>query len=95
MPIRTLVRFFIFSTLALSFIVRSCPAGAESFYSEVINVDGDAFMSNDAVKKSPLKIGDHLKEKDVVEVGPASFVDLAYDKNHWNMTRIEKRTRSR
>jgi hypothetical protein len=59
------------------------------YYCEVMTVKGSAFLVNDREKK-PLKEGDLLKNGDRLEVAEASYVDLAYDRQWNNLTRIRE-----
>ena len=62
----------------------------EELYCEVMTVEGTATLSNAVTSGKALAEGDLLSEEDVVEVGASSYVDLAYDKDWNNVTRIEE-----
>lgn len=80
------------SVLSVLMLVAVCATSlsvfAEDYYCEVMTLKGSAFVtSSDSIRK-PLKEGDLLKVGDVVEVDPASQLDVAYDKEWNNITRI-------
>ena len=53
-------------------------------------MEGTATLSSSTVSGKPLEEGDLLSVNDVVRGGPASYVDLAYDRDWSNVTRIEE-----
>ena len=78
--------------LALSFGVSS--AFSADYSAEVMTLEGTAqVLRSSSPDKSDLKEGDFLQAGDLLEVGPASFVDLAYDKEWKNLTRISENSR--
>ena len=77
--------------VVFSLLLTLSPAAfAEEFYCEVMDVEGSATLSNAATSGKALQEGDLLAVEDVVEVGPSSYVDLAYDRDWNNVTRIEE-----
>lgn len=73
--------------LALSL---SVPARAEDFYCEVMSVEGTATLSNASTSGRALAEGDLLSVDDLVTVGASSYVDIAYDRDWNNITRVEE-----
>lgn len=65
-------------------------ARAEEFYCEAMSVEGSVTVSDQTVSGKTLSEGDILKVDDVVQVGPDSYVDLAYDSEWNNVTRLEE-----
>ena len=76
-------------------LVFSGPALADEFYCEVMDVQGTVTLTNESSAALPLQEGDLLKAEDVVEVAADSFVDLAYDKEWNNITRVEENSKLR
>jgi hypothetical protein len=68
-------------------------ASAEEFFCEILSVKGDAHATDAEGTQRPLKEGDLLKTGETLEVAKDSFVDLAYDKEWKNVTRLEAETR--
>ena len=68
-------------------------AHAEDFQCEVMSIDGSAYVTNSSVTHQILKEGDILKADDLVEVGSDSAVDIAYDKDWQNVTRLEENSK--
>lgn len=66
---------------------------AEEFQCEVMSIEGSATVTNAAASHRLLKEGDLLKASDLVEVGANSTVDLAYDKDWQNVTRLEENSK--
>ena len=93
-PIRrsnVLSRRFFAALVAASLLVFPAVVHAEGeLYCEVMTVEGTATLSNATSSSKTLAEGDLLSEEDVVEVGASSYVDLAYDKDWNNVTRIEE-----
>ena len=77
---------------ALLFIGLSS-ALAEDFQCEVMSLEGTAFVTNSQASRQPLKEGDILKADDLIEVNAGSSVDLAYDKDWQNVTRLEENSK--
>jgi hypothetical protein len=71
------------------------PARAEEFYCEIMTIEGTATLSNSAVSGKSLQEGDLLKVDDLVEVSSGSYVDLAYDRDWNNITRVEENSKVR
>ncbi len=80
----------LFAAVAAGILLASAPAFAEDLYCEVMSVDGTATLSNSTVSGKSIEEGELLSVDDVVRVGPASYVDLAYDRDWSNVTRIEE-----
>jgi hypothetical protein len=75
---------------ASAVLFAAAPGQAEDFLCEVMTVEGTATLSNASVGEKALGEGDLLQVDDVVAVGPGSYVDLAYDRDWNNITRIEE-----
>ena len=80
----------LFAALAASLFILSGIAQAEELYCEVMSVEGTATLSNAATSGKAVVEGDLLSVDDVLEVGASSYVDLAYDKDWNNVTRVEE-----
>ncbi len=80
----------LFTALAVSFLLFSGTGRAEDIYCEVMSVEGTATLSNSTTSGKVLAEGDLLSVDDVVRVGPSSYVDIAYDRDWNNVTRIEE-----
>lgn len=65
-------------------------AAAEDFYCEVMAVEGTVTLTNSSESARALAEGDLLTVDDLVEVGVSSYVDLAYDREWNNVTRVEE-----
>ena len=78
------------AVFAAGLLLVTAPSYAEDLYCEVMSVDGTATLSSSTVSGKSLQEGDLLSVNDVVRVGPASYVDLAYDRDWSNVTRIEE-----
>lgn len=85
---RRLAIFAVFSLLA-------CPAlrAAEEFHCEVLELKGSVTATNPQGAARQVKQGDLLRAGDVVKTGEDSFVDLAYDKDWKNLSRLESNSR--
>ncbi len=83
--------------LLAGFICASRPLRAqeEEFYCEVMSLEGTATVSNSTVSGKPIQEGDVLKTEDLITVGAGSYVDLAYDKDWNNVTRVEENSKVR
>jgi len=55
-----------------------------------MTVEGTATLSNSETSDKPVEEGDLLSVDDVLQVGASSYVDLAYDKDWNNVTRVEE-----
>ncbi|MBI2094886.1 MAG: hypothetical protein HYT89_01815 [Candidatus Omnitrophica bacterium] len=88
-------RFSVFLRIAglsfLLFLTALAPARAEEYTCEVMTLEGSAIYTSAGVLKN-LKQGDLLKAGDVIEVRDG-HVDLAYDKNWNNVTRVWEKSR--
>lgn len=77
---------------ALSFLflglIYSHIAQAADYYCEVMSLQGTAQVLKADGSKADLKQGDLLSAGDTVVVGDGSVVDIAYDKNWTNVTRL-------
>ncbi len=80
----------LFTALAVSFFLFAGAVHAEGIYCEIMSVEGVATLSNSTTSGKPLAEGDLLSVEDVVTVGPSSYVDIAYDRDWNNVTRIEE-----
>lgn len=65
----------------------------DSFYCEVLSVDGPVFLHNAKSQGKALSEGDLLAVDDEVETGEGGTADLAFDKDWSNVTRIEEKSR--
>jgi len=81
------------SFLLISFVLFPAHAFSAQFQCEVLSVKGLAIATNPEVGDRGLKSGDLLKQGDEVSVGDDSYVDLAYDKEWQNVTRLGSNTR--
>ena len=82
--------------LATVFFAVSGPsARAEELYCEVMAVEGTATVTNQSESDKALQEGDLLKAEDVVQVGAGSSLDLAYDRDWNNVTRVEENSKIR
>ena len=86
---------FILLKMLVSFMVGMCIgyslspyAMAADYYCEVMTVKGEAFVTQDNSMRKTLKEGDILKAGDFLEVEKGGQVDLAFDKEWNNITRI-------
>lgn len=68
----------------------SLPVLAEDFYCEVMSVEGSVTLSRAGAAGRELAEGDLLSVDDRVTVGPSGYVDLAYDRDWNNITRVEE-----
>lgn len=75
------------------FIFLSFPAFAQDFQAEVMSVQGDVWMSNEEEERHLLKEGDILNTGDLVETDKNSFIEIAYDSEWNNVTRVEPESR--
>ena len=78
---------------AAIFLIAALPSVAEDFYCEVMALEGTATVSNETTSGKALVEGDLLKEGDTLEVAADSYVDLAYDREWNNITRVEENTK--
>ena len=78
-----------FCILHFSFLI-SFSVFAEDFYCEVMSVEGQVTLSNATTSGRELAEGDLLSVEDVIAVGSSSYVDLAYDRDWNNVTRVEE-----
>jgi hypothetical protein len=72
----------------LSFLFLTSPAHAEEYPCEVMLVHGQVFRVTADGQKNPLKEGELLKAGDSLEVAADSYIDIAYDKQWNNVTRV-------
>ncbi|OIO38008.1 MAG: hypothetical protein COT00_03220 [Candidatus Omnitrophica bacterium CG07_land_8_20_14_0_80_50_8] len=77
----------------LAFTRLPALARAADFQCEVMSLEGSASVTNAKVSHRPLKEGDVLDIGDTVEVDAQSLVDLGYDKNWQNVTRLDEKTK--
>ena len=68
-------------------------AHADEFYCEVMSVEGTATVTNTAVSQKQLVEGDALQPEDLIEVGAGGTLDLAYDREWNNVTRVEENSK--
>ena len=81
--------FLFVLTLALG----SARAVADDYRCEVMGLKGTVFLINDPANPKPLKQGDMLKVDDTIQVSAASYVDLAFDSQWNNVSRIDEKTK--
>src|SRR3989338_10032072 len=74
------------------FVLFSTPVFSAEFNCEVLSVKGLAIATNVETGDRSLKTGDLLGKGDEVSVVDDSYVDLAYDKQWQNVTRLESNT---
>ncbi len=82
--------------LGVTFVVicvSAASAWAEEFYCEVLAVEGTATMTRPSEAAKALTEGDLLQVDDAIEVGADSYVDISYDKDWSNVTRIEENSK--
>ena len=94
---KSAIRSSIFFLCNFAFLLAVVPLNAaeEEFYCEVMDVQGEATVSNSTTSGKPLAEGDLLSVNDIVEVGASSYVDVAYDRDWSNVTRIEENSKIR
>ncbi len=63
-------------------------AYSADYFCEVMTLKGAAFVTSEGTAKKPLAQGDLIKTGDFIEVESDSYVDLAYDKEWNNITRL-------
>ena len=80
----------LFTALAVSFFLFAGTVHAEDLYCEVMSVEGTVTLSNSTTSGKALSEGDLLSIDDVVRVGASSYVDIAYDRDWNNVTRVEE-----
>ena len=71
-------------------LLVATPAAAEDFYCEVMAIEGTVTRTSADEAGAVLEEGDLLAADDMVQTGPSSFVDLAYDRDWNNVTRLEE-----
>jgi hypothetical protein len=59
-------------------------------FCEVMSLSGDVLLTNNTLKDHPVREGDLIKPDDEIKVGKASYVDLAFDSQWQNVTRIRE-----
>jgi hypothetical protein len=74
-------------------IFLALPVAAEEFQAEVMSVQGNVWMSSEEEERRLLREGDILNIGDLVETDKNSFVEIAYDSDWQNVTRIEPESR--
>ena len=55
-----------------------------------MSIEGSAALTNASVNGKALAEGDLLSVDDVITVGPSGYVDIAYDRDWSNVTRVEE-----
>lgn len=85
--------FFILSILLFAGAIPALHA--EEFYCEAMAVEGTVKVSNSTTSGKALVEGDLLKADDLIEVSSGSYVDLAYDREWNNITRVEEDSKVR
>ncbi len=88
---RLRIPVFIFA-LVLSFAFAK-PVLAEDFQCEILSLKGTVTIRDKDDVAHPAKQAELLKAGDEVEVGDESYVDLAYDKDWQNITRLESNSK--
>ncbi len=78
--------------VAISFvsILFVASAHAEDFFCEVLDVEGTVTMTRASEEPRSLQEGDLLQADDAVSVAADSYVDISYDKDWSNVTRVEE-----
>jgi hypothetical protein len=66
---------------------------AEEFHCEVLSLQGKVIASSVQGKSRELKEGDTLAKDEILETAEDSVVDLAFDKQWKNITRVEEKSR--
>ncbi len=82
-----------FFVLTAFLFLSSIPVFASDYRSEVMHLEGTAFVTSRGSAKEPVREGDILKPGDVLEVGPKSSVDLAYDGEWNNVTTLDENSK--
>src|SRR5690349_3354282 len=67
-------------------------AFAGAFRAEIMAIHGEAFVLPSGISRLPAKIGGLISAGDSIETGTASFVDIGFDRNWKNVTRIGEKT---
>jgi len=81
----------LFAATALWLLSTTLPIHAEeTFYCEVMSVEGTVTLSNATASGQAVSEGDLLSVDDVVSTGSSSYTDLAYDRDWNNVTRVEE-----
>ena len=73
--------------IAILFVAK---AYAEDFFCEVLDVEGAVTMTRVSQEPKALQEGDLLQVDDAVSVAADSYVDISYDKDWSNVTRVEE-----
>lgn len=76
-----LAGFFIF--------LGALPVGAQEYQAEVMTVEGNAYKVTESGERAAIKEGDLISEGDAIETDAAATVDLAFDSEWNNVSRIE------
>lgn len=80
----------LFSVLFFVALILTPAARAEDFFCEVLDVEGTVTMTRGSVEPAVLQEGDLLQVDDAVKVAADSYVDISYDKDWSNVTRVEE-----
>ncbi len=80
----------LFAAISFITVFLIAPAAAEEFYCEVLDVEGTVTMTRASDDAKALQEGDLLQVDDAVNVGADSYVDISYDKDWSNVTRVEE-----
>ena len=83
------LRLPIFFVVLVSLFAFARPVLAEEFQCEVLNVKGTVTVRDSKGTARAAKQTELLKVGEEVEVGDESYVDLSYDKDWKNVTRLE------
>ncbi len=77
----------------VAFIFLSPVANAEDFYCEVLGVEGSATLTRSSDAPKAIEEGDILQVDDAIEVAEGGYVDISYDKDWSNVTRVEEKSK--
>ncbi len=86
---------FIFCLLSIVYSLSSASllCASEEFHCEVLKLKGEAKVSGGEGESKKLAEGDLLQVGQTVEVAADSYVDLAYDREWKNISRLEENTK--
>lgn len=77
-------------TLLAGLVILCLSSGAQGaeFFCEVMTLQGQAYVTNADASRRALKEGDLIKAEDEIEVDAEALLDLAFDKEWKNVTRL-------
>ncbi len=77
--------------IAIAILFLFLPSAAYAEYqAEIMSLEGQVSVIDPAGVSAPAKEGDVLKAQSTVETGPASYADLAFDRDWKNVVRVEE-----